>query len=166
MPRTHGNEFPAIVQLQGCTLVPFNAISDNRTNEDGTIQTGYAYDLHREPGMADPAALQRWQNVIWKHLQAALHSHVYGTYDQGEQATILAYGARAMGLARQDIVDECLAVQNWIDSVLGYYDQRKDAIFAASTEQALVSINWDFPADMPCTDRKDWRAIRAMFEVM
>ena len=77
---------------------------------------------------------------------------------------LLLFGAWAMGEGRQDIVAECLAVQGWIDSALVYYDQHKDAIFAAQDEASLTSVVWNFADDIPCADRLNWRTVMGMFE--
>lgn len=161
--KSQSKEFPQIKVLQGKILVPYNVRQIQVEQEEGPDETAYLYNLYKhDPGPAIDN-LEHWKQVIWKLLQKDLHAHVYGTYDQGEQATISAYGSRAIAADRQDIVDECVAVQDWIDDVLDYYDVRKAAVFGAATQEELVSVNWDFPGDKPSTDRKDWRDIKAMF---
>ncbi len=160
--KSQSKDFPIIRKLQGKILVPYNVNQVTLDSEEGET-TAYEFDLYRHevgPALND---LEHWKKVIWKLLQKDLHTHVYGIYDQGEQSTISAYGAKAIAAERQDIVDECVAVQDWIDSVLEYYDLLKNAIFSAVDEEGLLEVNWDFPGDMPCVDRKDWRDIKEMF---
>ncbi len=159
---TQSKEFPTIRNLQHQIIVPYNVHQITIDNE-GEPETAYKFQTYRhKPGVAIDN-LEYWQQVVWKLLQKDLHTHVYGIYDQGEQATISAYGARAIAAERQDIIDECIAVQDWIDDVLEYYDVRKNAIYAAATQAELMGVTWDFAGDKPCADRKDWRDIKAMF---
>ena len=163
--KAQSREYPRIQRLQGKILVPYNVRQIQIGMEEGEPpEDWYEYDEYRHDVGPDLKNLPYWQGVVWKLLQRDLHTHVYGTYDQGEQATISAYGARAISLNRQDIVDECMVVQVWIDAVLDYYDQKKAAVFAAANEAELTGVTWDFPGDKPCTDRKDWRDIKAMFD--
>ncbi len=160
--KSQSKDFPTIRRLQGKILVPYN-VSEVTIGEEGEQETAYAFQLYKHEVGPDVNNLEYWQQVVWKLLQKDLHTHVYGIYDQGEQATISAYGARAIAAERQDIIDECITVQDWIDDVLEYYDVRKAAVFGATTQEELVGVNWDFPGDKPCADRKDWRDIKAMF---
>ncbi len=160
--KSQSKDFPVIRKLQGKILVPYNVKQVTLDSEEGET-TAYEFDLYRHDVGSDVNNLEYWKQVVWKLLQQDLHTHVYGIYDQGEQATISAYGARAIAAERQDIIDECIAVQDWIDAVLDYYDQRKNVIFAATSETELLGVTWDFPRDKPCVDRKDWRDIKGMF---
>lgn len=164
--KAQSRDYPKIQKLQGAMLVPYNVKQIQIEMEEGEpAENWYEYQQYKHSIGPDKSNLQYWQQVIWRLLQQDLHTHVYGTYDQGEQVTISAYGARALSLGRQDIVDECIVVQDWINGVLGYYDERKNQIFAATTETGLTGVTWDFPGDKPCTNRKDWRDIKAMFGV-
>ncbi len=159
MKKTQGSSFPAISRLQGAILVPYNV--KQIEGEEGPY---YEYGIHRHADNVPVTNFPYWQGVVWRLLQSDLHKHVYGTYDQGEQATFLAYATRAQQEGREDIYAECFPVQQWIDDVLSYYDARKVAVFAAQDETELLSVNWDFAGDKPCVDRKDWRTLRAMFD--
>ena len=163
--KSQSKDYPQIQKLQGVMLVPYNVRQIQIEMEEGELpEDWYEYQVYKHPIGPDKSNLSHWQQVVWRLLQQDLHAHVYGTYDQGEQATISAYGARALSQDRQDIVAECVVVQDWIDDVLGYYDVRKSQIFAATTEAELTGVTWDFPGDKPCTDRKDWRDIKGMFD--
>jgi hypothetical protein len=151
---TQSKDFPQIQKLQGGVLIPCNVQQFENEGE-----TGYKYTQLK---MTNPGTFESYQQVIWRKLQSDLSQTIHSMYDQGEQATISGYAIKAANLSRQDIIDVCLPVQAWIDSVLEYYDTKKIEVFAASNEFELLSVAWDFSSFNSHT-RVDWRAIKAMF---
>lgn len=47
MKRTYSDEYPAIRRLQGAILYPHDVQEGTRTDEDGTEQTEYSYEMLR-----------------------------------------------------------------------------------------------------------------------
>jgi len=153
---TQSKDFPQIQKLQGGVLIPCNI--QQFENEE---ETGYKYTQLK---MTNPGTFASYQQAVWRELQADLGRIIHNMYDQGEQATISGYAIKAANLGRQDIIDVCLPVQAWIDSVLEYYDTKKVEVFAAANEFELLSVNWDFSV-FSNHIRVDWRNIKEMFNV-
>ena len=157
--KTQGSEYPNIERLQGSIIVPYNV-----TPFTGDDSDGYRYGLIYHAQCVPADDLDYWKKQVIKVLQSELQSHIYSAYDPGTQTTVSAYMARAIALNRQDIISECAAVQEWIDGVLAYYDERKSLIETADSEVGLTGVTWDFAGDVPCHNRKDWRDIKTMFD--
>ena len=155
---TQSKTFPKIQKLQGSVLVPYNVHQVERADEIGT-ETFYEYGVLKIP---KALSFGEYQALIWRQLQSELHQHIYAVYNQGEQASISGYAIKASSLGRTDITEACLPVQEWIDSVLDYYDSKKVEIFATTSKHDLISVTWDYSV-VECPAKVDWRVIKAMF---
>ncbi len=144
-------------------IVPYNVHTITQQDEDGTEETFYEYQettLDRR----DLPPLNAVKTAIAQQLRADLQAHIYTHYDQGTQATIQAFHAKAQRQSLTDIADECEAIFDWIQQVLDYYDTKKQAILSASTTDDVLNINWNFETDVPKPSTlKGWREIKAMF---
>lgn len=154
---------PEIQRLQGKILVPCNARQVQRTAADGQAETVWAYTvIEADPG-APIGDLEHWKQESARRLNLELQAFICSIYDIGTQVTLNGYAARALFEDRPDIVAECRKVQDWVDQVLEYYDQRKQALLTVATEDARMEVVWDFAADVPPTDYVDWRNVKTMF---
>ena len=151
---------PYIRKLQGQILVPYNCTT---TTDSETGDTLYSFSLFRHAPGHPIDDLTYWIEKTWRQLNAELQHYISQYYGQGVQSTINGYASRALSDGRDDIVAECRKVQDWIDSVLDYYDSQKSAIMAAVTEDERMMVTWDFAGNVPLTEYVDWREIKAMF---
>lgn len=161
---THSNKFPTIQRNNLNIIVPFNCTNIYYTNEDNEFEEQYEYYEHIEKFKGKGKFhLGYWKQVIVKYLNNDLQEHIYKHYDDGTQKTIQSYSIKAIQLGRNDILEECDKVQHWINTVLEYYDQKKNSILNAQTEEELIKINWNFSNDVPETQHISWRDIKNMF---
>ncbi len=154
---------PEIQRLQGKILVPCNARQVERPTADGQMETVWVYTVvEADPGhpIGD---LAHWKQETARRLNLELQGYICSIYDIGTQVTLNGYASRALFEGRSDIVAECRKVQDWVDQVLEYYDQRKQALLTAETEDERMEVAWDFAADVPPSDFVDWRNVRLMF---
>lgn len=162
---TESRNKPEIKRLQGKILVPYNAAQKERTDEDGNAETVWVYSLMRYPASAASAGnLPFWKKETAKQLNRELQEYIYSIYDPGVQSTISGYAARALSDGKSDIVDECRKVQDWVDSVLEYYDKKKQEILSAESEDERMGVTWDFKTDVAPDEYIDWRDVKEMFE--
>jgi len=156
-------QIPAIKQLQGGVLIPYNIQEVQRENDEGQLETFYKFDRIKLDQRNLPNLTQVQKAVIGA-LQSDLHEYIYPEYDQASQNTILALAQKAERQGFTDIVTECGKVMDWVDSCLSHYYTQKDAIIAAANEQDVCNVNWDFVGNCPKTsDLKTLKEIRAMF---
>ncbi len=154
---------PTIYRHGTGVVIPYNVHNATLQDEDGTEETFYEYaeiTLDRR----DLPPLTAVKNAIAQQLRADLQAHIYTHYDQGTQATIQAFHAKAQRQSLTDITAECEAIFDWIQQVLGYYDDRKQAVVNAADEDAAVFVNWNFEVNVPKPSTlKGWRGVKAMF---
>lgn len=187
--KTESRHFPEICRLRGGVLVPSNVREVQKEDEEGTEETFYQYDIIKLKQKTLPS-LQQAQEVVWRHMQQDQHAHILPEYDQGTQASVQASAQEAEVTIREvkedqesdnpeytaseaeeiiaqmkDIVAECKLIYGWIRDCLKYYYARKDEIFAASDQNELANVTWDFAENVPRPDGlKTLREIEGMFE--
>lgn len=168
MEHVYSNEFPKIQRLQGGILIPF-CVRAVQSEDPERPPTSYEYRVHSidsaESVSININNLEIFKTHIAGQLKKDLQQHIYQHYDNGAQATISGYAIRALSENRPDVVAECRKMQDWIDTVLDYYDQKKKALMATVSEAALVSILWDFGHEAPLKDYMGWRDAKQMFSV-
>ncbi len=154
---------PQIAKHGTGIVIPYTVHTITQSGEDDTEETFYEYaeiTLDRR----DLPPLNAIKAAIAQQLRADLQAHIYTHYDQGTQATLQAFYAKAQRQSLTDIADECEAIFDWIENVLDYYDARKQAVIDAADEDSAISVNWDFEANVPPpSSLKGWRDIKAMF---
>lgn len=155
---------PEVQQLQGAYMVPYNVRQETREDEDAQ-RVVWVYDVIRVGSLRGLRRndLDQWKKETIKQLNNELHEHIYKVYDPGTQMTINGYAVRALHEGRSAVVEECRKIQDWVDQVLDYYDAKKLALAAASTDDERMSVTWDFARDVPLNEFIDWRNIKSMF---
>jgi hypothetical protein len=149
---------------QGVLFVPYNCRQEYKIVGRAS-QAFWKYEVipHKITPGFNYKNIEDLKSVTINKLNQDLQQYIYSYYDAGTQATINGYATRALFENRTDIVTECRKVQDWIDTVLDYYDNAKASLIAAGTDQERMCVTWDFKKDVPITDYVDWRYIKALF---
>jgi len=154
---------PTIKQLQGGVIIPLNIQEVQRENEEGQLETFYLFERIKL-NQHNPPGLTQVKREAVKALQTDLQNHIYLEYDQGSQSSLLALSQKAERKGLTSIVDECQKIMDWIEGCLTHYYTQKDTMLAATTEQDVCGVNWDFKANCPKpSDLKTLKEIRGMF---
>jgi len=92
-------------------------------------------------------------------LRAACKAYIFGVYDEGSQASLLALWSQALAKGYTDRAAYIEKALGWIDSILAYYYTTKDEILASD---APPKVTWDFAqfdASIPDTTLRDARGM-------
>lgn len=159
---TQSNIYPEIRRNKKWIIVPYNVKEYTVTDENDKENTFYKYNEHREIFKGkDYTHIDYWCKVIKKYLNEDLHLWIDKHYDQGIQSTLQALGQQAMLVGCQDAIKQGLMIFNWIDTVLQYYDSKKTMLENALIEYNIISVNWDFPNDVPLPkNMPSWRDVK------
>lgn len=126
-----------------------------------------AFDPSRESVRADvpfPAtarggvAWHRWNGNAWivvsdllvakkerlLAMKTEVSEYINAHYDQGQQNTLNALWIEGISKGWPNRKAAVQAVMDWVNVVLAYFYQKKDAIFAAADQAALDAIEIDF----------------------
>ena len=77
-------------------------------------------------------------------LKQELKNFIYSRYDDGTQKTLQTIYIQAQEAGDTAKINTIKQVWDWINSVLIYYYQKKDAILNAIDEASLNNITWDW----------------------
>lgn len=160
--RSSAIDFPVVYKNKNYLIVPFNINEIVTTEEDEEIIT-YNFCLYKEKFRSNK--LHYIKNIVWKMLEYDLHNHIYPEYNQGSQSSIQGYANKAKDEDKFDIYEECKKIQEWIDSCLTYYYDKKDEIFYATSVEDVTVVNWNFIQNVPKPNNLlKLREIKEMFK--
>ena len=77
-------------------------------------------------------------------LKTAITEYIGAHYDSGQQNTLNALWIEGISKSWPNRKAKVQLVMDWVNSVLTYFYQKKDAIVAAADQAALDAINVDF----------------------
>lgn len=155
---TSGNVFPEITKLQNKLLVPYNVfeVFDEDSNKM------YNYELLKLEITITPS-LDDYKKIVCANLEKDVQNFIYLHYPIGTQSTLQSFSIKGMRTGNSDVVSECEKIFNWIEVILEYYNNKKNSILVASSENGVASVNWNFKNDViKPTNLKGWREIKAM----
>jgi len=97
-----------------------------------------------DAGIPEDVILEHLKQDKLVQLKQELQSFIYSHYDQGTQASFIAFYQLAKEQNNTTALTQIQKVRDWINSVLNYYYSKKEAIKNATTQDELFSIVWDW----------------------
>jgi hypothetical protein len=132
--------FPSGVLYRHLKLVPGEILFKGQM-----IATGIVTEMtQQEKDAVDAAELPGAKEANARVLELASQGYVGNHYDMGAQTSMnaLLTEAIAYGLVNRAA---CIGtVLNWVKNVIGYYNDRRDAVMDAVTLAELEAVTWDF----------------------
>jgi len=116
------------------TDVPFPAVS--RGNGSWHRWDGKAWLVVADLVVSKKARLGAMKTEVTEYINAH--------YDPGQQNTLNALWIEGISKGWDNRKASVQSVMDWVNSVLAYFYQKKDAIFAAADQDALDAVEVDF----------------------
>lgn len=79
-------------------------------------------------------------------LDAECRSYIYEHYDAARQSSLNAMLTQAALLGYTNRAAYIGGALMWVESVIGYYYEKKDELEVAESVEALETVTWDFPS--------------------
>jgi hypothetical protein len=130
-------------------------------SSDGTFDAEkeeYRTDVPFPAVSRGSGAWHRWNGGSWvvvsdltvakkgrlSDLKTAVTEYIGAHYDQGQQSTLNALWIEGISKGWPNRKAKVQLVMDWVNAVLAYFYQKKDAILAAADQAALDAVDVDF----------------------